>query len=148
MPVRNDEEGGTVVDSLAPVLVRLEFVPVDASALEALFEVVANLRAPTWRVALVEIGAGDCVVGQHLALGASADGADWSLLASVAAEAGLVLALGQVAAGSFVGSVRAVGLAVAHGGQVHAATAHTRALPLARVATRHRWSARVTGVLV
>jgi hypothetical protein len=131
-----------------PVLVGLEVVAVDASALEALLEVVANLRAAAGRVALVEVDAGDGVVGQHLTLGAGADGARRRLLARVGAEAGLVLALGQVAAGTLVGSVRTVRLAVAHRRQVHAAPTHARTLPLARVATRSRRAARVTRVLV
>lgn len=148
MSVGDDEEGGAVVDSLASVLVRLQFVAIDARALKALLEVVANLRAASGRVALVEVGAGDGVVGQHLALRAGADGARGRLLARVGAETGLVLALGQVAAGTLVRAVRAVRFAVAHGRQVHAAPAHAWTLPLARVASRNRWTARVTRVLV
>jgi hypothetical protein len=148
VPVGDDEEGGAMIDRLASVLVRLKFVAVDARALEALLEVVADLRAASWRVAFIEVGASDGVIGQHLALGAGADGARRRLLAGVGAEAGLVLALGQVAAGTLVGAVRAIWFAVAHRGQVHAAPAHTGTLPLAGVTTRNGRSARVTCVLV
>jgi len=148
VPVGDDEEGGAVVDRLTPVLVGLKFVAVDTRALEALLEVVADLGAASWRVAFVEVSTGDGVIGKHFALGAGADGAHRRLLASVGAEASLVLALGQVAAGTLVGTIWAIHFAIAYRGQVHTAPAHTGTLPLARVATCYGRSARVTRVLV
>jgi hypothetical protein len=64
MPIADDEECCTMIEGLARVLVRVEGVTVNASAIITALRIDTTLGTATRRVALVYIPAGETILGK------------------------------------------------------------------------------------
>lgn len=130
------------------MLVRFEYIAIVARTEIGSFGVGAVLRAQSGWIAFVKVLARVSVAAELFAGRTYAQRTHRRFLASIRTQPRLMLTFGQIAAGPFISSIRAIQCAVAHRCHIHATCRNARTQPLTDWTSERWWYACMQRALV